>query len=162
MRKLRDVPTPAGMTLFLHRLPNVLYRLCLGRLLGSRFLLLEHRGRNSGRTHRTVLEVIRPDPAAGVWCVVSGWGDRAQWLANLRVTPQARIETAGRRVAVDARVLPDDDAERELIDYGRRHPRAARAVARALGWEIDGTEQDLGELARAVRVVEFAAGKQST
>jgi len=157
MRKLRDVPLPAGITLFLHRLPNALYRMHLGWLLGSRFLLLEHRGRNSGRAHRTVLEVIRHDAATGAWYVVSGWGERAQWFANLRATPSAQIESAGRRVAVESRVLTEAEATRELADYGRRHPRAARAVARSLGWELEGASDDFSELARAVRLVELSA-----
>ena len=153
MPRLREVPLPTGATLALHRLPIVLYRVHLGWLLGARFLLLEHRGRKCGRTHRTVLEVIRHDAATGLWVVVSGWGDRTQWLANLRATPHAEIRSGSRRVAVEARVLPDAEAAREIADYGRRHPRALRTVARALGWEIDGSERDLDELARAVRVV---------
>jgi hypothetical protein len=40
------------------RLPSYLYRLRLGGLLGHRFLLLTHRGRKSGLTRRTPLEVL--------------------------------------------------------------------------------------------------------
>lgn len=157
MRKLREVPPPRGLARLGYRLPIALYRVRLGRLLGARFLLLEHRGRRSGELRRAVLEVVHRDGDRGVWWVVSAWGDRAQWLRNLRSAPRACIETAGRTQAVEARVVPDDEAEEVLLAYGRRHPRAIRALARLLGWEVDGSERDLRQLASVVRVVELRA-----
>jgi deazaflavin-dependent oxidoreductase (nitroreductase family) len=153
MRKLREVPLPAGFTRFLGRLPIALYRVRLGWLLGRRFLLLEHRGRRSGRRRETVLEVIRHDRER--WWVASGWGERTQWLRNLRATPGARIRCGREAVRVEARVLSQAEAEHELVVYGRRHPRAARGVARALGWESDAGEADMRAFASVVRVVEL-------
>lgn len=54
---------PRGLVKRLLRLPALLYERDLGWLLGHRFLLLTHRGRTSGRTYRTVLEVLQFDPA---------------------------------------------------------------------------------------------------
>lgn len=155
MRRIRDVSPPAGLGRLAYRLPIVIYRAHLGRLLGARFLLLEHRGRRTGKARKTVLEVIGHDRAHGTWRVVSAWGERAQWLRNLRAAPRARIQTAGRAVPVDARVVSAPEAEQAIVDYGRRHPCAVRSVARLLGWETDGSEQDLRAFASLVRVVEL-------
>jgi hypothetical protein len=50
-------PKPVGALRLAFRLPIYLYRLDLGRLLGHRFLLLVHRGRESGLLRETALEV---------------------------------------------------------------------------------------------------------
>ncbi len=47
------------------RPPIYLYAFGLGKVLGHRFLLFVHRGRNSGLLRETVLEVVRYDPASG-------------------------------------------------------------------------------------------------
>jgi hypothetical protein len=67
---LRSKPTGASRLAF--RLPIYLYRLDLGRLLGHRFLLLVHRGRESGLLRETLLEVLLYEPATrerGALCV---------------------------------------------------------------------------------------------
>lgn len=155
--QIREVPPPRGVARLLYRLPIALYRVGLGRVLGARFLLLEHRGRRSGRRRAAVLEVVDRDPGRRVWRVVAAWGERSDWLRNLRATPRARIETAGRSAPVDARELLATEAEEVLVAYGRRHPRAIRSLARLLGWRIDGSERDLRALAAVVRVVELTA-----
>ena len=57
MKIVKNVQPPAGLTRFLFRIPIHVYRLRLGRLVGSRLLLLNHIGRVSGKPRRTVLEV---------------------------------------------------------------------------------------------------------
>ena len=57
MKIVKNVQPPAGLTRFLFRIPINVYRLRLGRLFGSRLLLLSHIGRVSGKPRRTVLEV---------------------------------------------------------------------------------------------------------
>ena len=161
MRKLRDVERPRGLRRIFYRLPIALYGLGLGRLLGGRFLLLEHRGRRSGRTRRTVLEVLRSDPASGTWYVASGWGERTDWYRNLRHDPRAAIRVGSRRLRVEARLLSREEGECEVLRYGRDHPRSARGVARLLGYEIDGGDVDLRALAalqRGVALVSMEGG----
>jgi len=75
----------------------LLYRIGLGRLLGQRFLLLEHRGRRSGRLRRVVVEVVRRDPDRDAWIVASAWGERTQWYRNLLAQPEAMVQVGGRR-----------------------------------------------------------------
>jgi len=157
MRRLRDVPPSAGLRRLAYRLPIAIYRARLGWILGARFLLLQHRGRRSGALRETVLEVVRSDRERGVWYVVSAWGERAQWLLNLRAEPRVRIETAGRMRSAEAREVSSEEAEEVIADYGRRHPHAMRWLARHLGWEIEAAEQDFRALASVTRVVELRA-----
>lgn len=157
MQRMRDVPPPAGLRRLAYRLPIALYRVRLGWILGSRFLLLEHRGRRSGVLRQTVLEVVRADRDRGQWHVVSAWGDRAQWLRNLREAPRVRIETAGQTFLADAQETPLEEAEEVICAYGLLHPRAVRSVARLVGWKIEATDADLRALASVVRVVRLTA-----
>ncbi len=106
------------------RAPILLYRARLGFLLGPRVLMLEHVGRTSGRTRYVCLEAVdRPAPHTII--VVSGFGERAQWLRNLRAHPRCRVSTGLRhaRPAV-ARELSPAEADAALARYAREHPRA--------------------------------------
>lgn len=126
------------------RAPIWLYRLRLGALLGPRLLLLEHRGRHSGRTRHVVLEVIgHPSPRRYV--VASGFGERAQWFRNIQADPRVRVTIGSRAPApATARVLAQRDADRVLGDYIAAHPgtwaRFKAVLEQTLGTEV--TEVD--------------------
>lgn len=152
---------PRGLARVAYRAPIWLYRVGLGWVLGRRFLLLEHRGRRSGLVRSAVLEVVRHDAATDTYLVASGFGERSDWFRNLLADPRARIHVGRRRADVTARWLARENARRELLDYVRRHPRAARAVARLLGLEIDGTEDALRELAEVVPIVALTVSTSS-
>jgi len=153
--KIREVSPPKGISRFLYRLPIYIYRIGLGRLMGSRFLLLEHTGRKSGKLRQNVLEVVRWDKAAGTIYVVSAWGDKSDWLRNLRAHPAATINVAGTRYSANAIPLALDESERELLDYAQRYPRAAKELSRLLGYRLDGTPEDFAALAEQMTIVEL-------
>ena len=63
-------------------MPIYLYRLDLGRLLVHRFLVLVHRGRESGLLRETVLEVLLHDPATRESVMLSAWGRKPTGTAT--------------------------------------------------------------------------------
>lgn len=105
------------------RAPVWLYRARLGFVFGSRLLMLEHIGRETGIRRYVVLEAVdHPDPHT--YIVASGFGDRAQWLRNVRATPRVRVCTGSRRPApATARPLTGEESAAALTSYARRHPR---------------------------------------
>jgi deazaflavin-dependent oxidoreductase (nitroreductase family) len=145
---LHDRP-PQGCLAALFRLPAHLYRWHLGWLLGSRFLLLRHRGRKTGIMHENVLEVIRRDRDGARWYVASGWGERAQWYRNIVADRRVSV-TAGRRTFdADARPLSPDESRRVLDDYRERHRWAIKGLQRVFGYE------SYAALAEAMPIVEI-------
>lgn len=115
-------------TRWLARAPIWLYRTRLGILLGPRFLLLEHTGRKTGIARHVVLEVVAR-PAPGTYVVVSGFGERAQWLRNVRADPRVRVFFLSRApLTATARVLPPEEGTAILSAYAARHPRAWAAM----------------------------------
>lgn len=121
------------------RLPVTLYHLGFGWLLGPRFLLLRHTGRNSGLPRHAVLEVTRHDRDTDVYYVTSGFGHSSQWFKNIQANPDVTIQVGPRRLAARARVLPPDQSAQQMVDYARRHPYAARILSRILGHETGGS-----------------------
>ena len=125
---LRDRLARAGAGLlrvrWFVRAPIWLYRARLGAVFGGRLLMLEHRGRSSGRRRYVVLEVVdHPEP--GTHVVVSGFGRRAQWFRNIEVDPQVRVYLRSRRpLAAEARPLGPEEAAAALRRYAGAHPRA--------------------------------------
>jgi deazaflavin-dependent oxidoreductase (nitroreductase family) len=78
------------------RTPILLYRARPGSVFGSRLLMLERAGRKTGIRRYGVLEAVdRPDSATCI--VAAGFGDRAQWLRNVRATPRVRVYPGSRR-----------------------------------------------------------------
>jgi deazaflavin-dependent oxidoreductase (nitroreductase family) len=138
----------------LARLPLLLYRLGLGRILGQRFLVLHHEGRYSRRPRTVCLEVVDHDPLHGTWTVASGFGDRAQWYRNLRHVPQVTIQVGRRRHAVTAYFLSPEESAEAMVQYGARHPRAVRVVCRLLSLDLgEGAPDDLQRVGRRIPFV---------
>ena len=125
----------------LARAPIMLYRRGLGRLLGNRMLMLEHRGRTSGQARYVVLEVVdRPAPDRLV--VASGFGTRAQWYRNLAAEPRCRVSTGRHReLPATATLLDEADSRRILGDYQRRNPagweRLKEAIESIVGHPVE-------------------------
>jgi deazaflavin-dependent oxidoreductase (nitroreductase family) len=148
MRTLAAPDLPRGLRRRLLRLPLAFYRAGLGRLFGRRLVLVEHVGRRSGRPHQVVLEVVDLDHTTGAVTVASGFGPRADWYRNLLAAPRTTMTLGAHRQPATARPLDTDEGSAVLLAYGRRHRRAARVIARRMGYEIDGSDADLAELGR--------------
>lgn len=146
---------PTGLRRALFRLPIRLYRWGLGWLLGHRFVLVIHVGRRSGLPRQAVLEVVARDRAAGTVTVAAGFGPGSDWYRNLLAHPDVTIVVGRRRQAVRAVPLSGDEAGEVMVGYARRHPRAARALARFMGFRVDGSLDDYRALAREIPFVRF-------
>jgi deazaflavin-dependent oxidoreductase (nitroreductase family) len=129
----------------LFRTPAALYRMRLGWLFGQRLVLVEHTGWRTGRRHQAVLEVVERDAATGALAVASGFGSQADWYRNLLAHPETEVVLGRRRFSARAqRVPPEDGGEIERC-YARRR----RRMVHLIGYEVDGTDADFGEVGRA-------------
>ncbi|MGI5394331.1 nitroreductase/quinone reductase family protein [Streptomyces sp. CA-251251] len=88
--------------------------------------LLETTGRVSGRPRRTPVGGRR---VGGSFWLVSEFGERSQYVRNLRADPRVRVRVRGRWYTGTAHVLPDDDPVARL----RLLPRFNSLAVRAMG-----------------------------
>ncbi len=118
----------------LARAPIWIFRLGAGGVFGGRLIMVEHRGRTTGRIRQVVLETVARQ--GQVHDVVSGYGWSAQWLRNVRADPRVRLwDGWGRGHSARAELLPPAEARAVLDAYRRDHPAAAQALGRALNLE---------------------------
>jgi deazaflavin-dependent oxidoreductase (nitroreductase family) len=89
--------------------------------------MLEHTGRQSGQTRRTVLEVVANHPDAVY--VASGWGSSAQWLKNVRADPRVVFYLGSRRYQTVAEMVTEEGALSVMRQYAARHGRALERLA---------------------------------
>lgn len=109
------------------------YRLGLGWLFGHRIVLLEHRGRTTGRPVRTALQVVRWDAAARHVLVAAGSGPGTDWYRNVLAHPLVRVTIGRERNVLGSAVpLADDEARTELERARARRPRFGGRMARRL------------------------------
>ena len=146
---------PRGIRAIPWRLPIWLYRLKLGRLLGHRFLLLNHIGRKSGHTRNAVLEVIYFDEVANTHYSASGFGEKSQWFQNISQTPEVVIQIGNEKIPAVAEQLPVNEAEAIFKDYHRRNPNAIKNLSKLVGYPMDDSKEDLTSFMRSIPVVAF-------
>ena len=152
-----DQASPRELFRFFLRLPILLYRFRLGWLLGRRFLLLTHTGRKSGALHSTVLEILRYDQSSHCCYIASGWGIKSQWYRNVRKNPRVQYTLGFQQRVGRVEQLPIERAERELRDYGSRHPTAIRTLTKFLiGEKFEGGPSQYRHLAYQVPVLQLA------
>jgi deazaflavin-dependent oxidoreductase (nitroreductase family) len=132
------------------RIPVHLFHWRLGVLFGERLLLLTHRGRTSGRTFQTALEVVGHDDAAHEYYICSGTGPRADWFLNLQAAPALAVQVRNREWIPTQRFLDDEEAAHRFAIYERAHPKAAPRLLASMGNSYDGT--DRGRVAMMARM----------
>ena len=121
---------PHGLGRWLARAPRYLYRIGLGRILGQRVVLLEHRGRRTGAARQTVLEVVDTDSTSLL--VAAAWGESSDWFRNIQADPSVAISSGRIRDArATAIVLGKPDAAAVFERYADDHKTAARGLAKA-------------------------------
>jgi deazaflavin-dependent oxidoreductase (nitroreductase family) len=87
------------------------------------FSIVEHRGRKSGRTYRTPINVFR---RPGGYAVALTYGPGAEWVRNVLAAGEAILEKDGRRLRVaNPRVV--HDRRRRFV------PPVVRAVLGLIG-----------------------------
>jgi deazaflavin-dependent oxidoreductase (nitroreductase family) len=125
---------PGRLALAVFRIPLVLYRHGLGRLLGTTFMLLVHAGRKTGQPHPMTAMVMRWDPATREVVIFSGWGPGSDWVRNLRARPALRVEVGRESYTPHHRFLSEDESVAVVRDFALRHPYRVRLATRILGW----------------------------
>lgn len=160
-----SVRHPGRVWRSLFRVPIRLYDWNVGWLLGRRFCRLTHVGRRSGRTYRTVLEVIGTDDATGVVFVVSGYGPMSDWYRNLRANGHAEVEIGRRSFVARHRELELDEADLVFAAYERGYgplrPLLRIFLTRLLGWRYDGRELARRRLVEQLPIVAFEPVRQA-
>ncbi|OYN77569.1 nitroreductase family deazaflavin-dependent oxidoreductase [Mycolicibacterium sphagni] len=158
MKIVKKPQPPTALSRFAYRLPIYIYRLGLGRLFGTRIMLLNHTGRVSGKRRQAVLEVVEHDRADGSYVVASGWGAAAAWYRNVLQTPEVSIQVGRKTMPMVALPLTEEEGAEVFARYSARHRVAAKLLLpRVLGFSVDGSEADFGEVGRRMPFIRFAA-----
>lgn len=90
---------------FTTRVVNPVTRLVAGRLPG--FAVLHQRGRRTGRTHATPMNVFRSGDA---YVFALTYGSRVDWVRNVIAAGGCDMTTRGRRIRlVDPELIVDPD-----------------------------------------------------
>ncbi|KQW16684.1 nitroreductase/quinone reductase family protein [Streptomyces sp. Root369] len=87
--------------------------------------VLETTGRTSGLPRRTPVGGKR---VGGSFWLVSEFGERSQYVRNIKADPRVRVRIRGRWHAGTAHLMPDDDTAVRLRSLPRMNSAAVRAI----------------------------------
>ena len=143
------------------RTPRLLYRTPLRALLGRFYVLIEHRGRNSGRVYRTVVDRLHTDRETGEVFVTSAWGDKSDWFRNIQAAPASGVWIGRRRFETTQRIVDLEEAYEIHRKAKEERPLAMRFGLALVKYPFPRTEEDLRELTRFMPVVGFRRSEAS-
>ena len=149
------LPPPKGWLRLAFRMPIYLYRLGLGWLLGRWFLMVTHQGRKSGLKRYAVLEVVKHDQATEESIVAAAYAENADWYLNIQKTPALEIQIGRKRYLPQQRFLTAAETYESLADFHRRRPAEVSWLARFFGFDYDGADAGLHQMAAQMRMVAF-------
>jgi deazaflavin-dependent oxidoreductase (nitroreductase family) len=141
---------PGRLALMVFRLPLPLYRRGWDRLLGRTFLLFVHEGRKTATRYSTVAMVLAYDVRTREAIICSAWGEKPDWVRNIRARPALRVQVGGESFRPEQRFLSEEESFAVVIEFRRRHPRRMRLITRIFGW---------GDLRSDAAVRDFVRGR---
>jgi deazaflavin-dependent oxidoreductase (nitroreductase family) len=118
----RERPSPLGRVIL--RLPFGIYKLGLlgcERLFGQEWLALTTKGRRTGRPHTVLLDVVGHDSRSDRFYVQPGWGDRSDWVLNVRACSRVTVEVRRRCFAACVVDVSGPEGARVLHDFATKH-----------------------------------------
>lgn len=143
---------PIGVFKHVLHAPVWLFRLRLGFLLGRRIVMLEHKGRRTGKLRQTPLEVVGRDGDKYILC--SGTGPKADWYRNLTAAPAVSLWVGPVRHEVDQRFLDESEGASAFARYEQAHPKAAERLMKLMGVSHDGTHESRMTMVARIPMVE--------
>jgi deazaflavin-dependent oxidoreductase (nitroreductase family) len=146
---------PGRLALAVFRLPLRMYRSGHGRWLLSTFVLFEHVGRITGKSHATVAMVLGLDPASREVIVCSVWGHDTDWIRNLHAAPAREVQIGDESFVPEHRFLSEDESVLVAFDFRHRHPVRLRFLSFVLGWGDLRSDDQLREFVRTRPFVAF-------
>jgi len=133
---VQRIPYPSSPLLRqLFRLPILLWRLGLGRLVGRLFMVLTTTGRSSGQPRRVAIEYHE---FRGRKYVMAAW-PQSDWYRNIVHQPLVTVQTAGGAEPATARRIVDPGELNEAYDFVESNP-VFRRWLRVLGVASDREE----------------------
>jgi deazaflavin-dependent oxidoreductase (nitroreductase family) len=117
------MPLPHRLARFNLRVTNRVLGPLAERLPG--FGIVIHRGRRSGRIHRTPVNVFRRGDG---YVIALTYGKDSQWVRNVLAAGEVDVETRGRTIHLTAPELVHDE-RRRLVPAPVRVPLAAANVS---------------------------------
>ena len=144
---------PGKILRILFRLPLLLYGARLGWLLGSRFIMLTHTGCVSNLPRQTVLEVLHQNQIRRCFYVLAAYGDCADWVRNILLTPEVTVTIGRKTFAAIASSLNYQDAQKIILLYAQNHPRTLRTIDRLFQIGYDGTTESICQMAQTLPVI---------
>ncbi len=133
------------------RIHQRLYLSGRGWIVGWLILLLEHKGRRTGRTYATPLqyEKIREDYYVG-----AARGRRADWYRNIQADPAVHVRIGKREFDGLAEVVREPQRIADFLQYRlRRHPLMVGLMMKLHHLPMRPSRQQLEELAAGLAVV---------
>jgi deazaflavin-dependent oxidoreductase (nitroreductase family) len=91
--------------------------------------LLETTGRLSGEPRQTPIGGRR---TGNQFWLVSEFGERSQYIRNIKADPRVRVRIRGKWLTGTAHLMPDDDAVKRLASL----PRLNSAAVRVFGTDL--------------------------
>lgn len=163
MTESTDTPVrpPSKLLRIFYRFPIYLYRLGLGRLLGKRFIHIQHTGRKSGLPRHSVVEVAGYDPQEDAYYIAAAYGEKADWFQNMMKNPRVKAQVGGRHFDGMAARLSPDETLQLYKDYERRHPGMIFTLSRLVGLPAPRNEEGLHLIAQKMPAVRITVVKKN-
>ena len=124
-------------------------------------MLIEHRGRKSGRFYCTVVDRLHTDRETGEVFVTSAWGDKSDWFRNIQAAPASGVWIGRRRFETTQRIVDLEEAYEIHRKAREERPLAMRFGLALVKYPFPETEEDHRELTRFMPVVGFRRSEAS-
>jgi deazaflavin-dependent oxidoreductase (nitroreductase family) len=99
-----------------------------------------------------VLEVVKYEPTNNIYYVVAAWGEKSDWVKNIRANPNVQIQVGREKLDMVAEQITPEKGEAVILEYAKRHPTAMKNLAKYMGYQLDGSEADFRELGRQLLI----------
>ena len=136
---------PSRMMRWLFGIPLFLQRVGLGgweRILGIRFIKITSKGRWTGKPHSVLVDVLEHDEVSNTYYVQSAYGERADWVKNIKANPVFEAQVGRKRFFASAERIPQSQAAAILLRYIENHKRYAKIMMRAIGVDLGAYTED--------------------
>lgn len=121
--------------------PQLIYRLGFGKIYGRMVLLLNTRGRRTGKLRTTPLQYER---IGEDYYVGAARGMKSDWLRNIQSDPKVKVTAGAEQFHAMAEVIQDQEMIADFLALRlAKHPRFVGTIMRMEGYPSNPDRDDL-------------------